>query len=129
MDNMILAAQEEYVKGISFGPCADTCSSRSATATSNGCSPTGASRWTHDHVPLGPALRSGAGEADAPPPAPLPRAMARRRDLHPGQRAMTLLVPGRRRHRPDDRLPTQCHAGQEDSEALLQACPQPEAHP
>src|SRR3954468_2317638 len=28
-----------------------------------------------------------------------------RRDVHPGQRAMALLVPSRRRHRPDDRLP------------------------
>src|SRR4051794_9293724 len=42
---------------------------------------------------------------------------------------MALPVPGRRRHRPDDRLSAQCQAGQEGSEALLQACPQPGAHP
>src|SRR4051794_27030489 len=29
----------------------------------------------------------------------------------------------------DDRFPAQRYAGQEDSEALLQACPRPEAHP
>jgi hypothetical protein len=57
--------------------------------------------------------------------APLPRAMVRRRDIHPGQRAMALPVPGCRRHRPDNRLPAQRQAGQEGSQALLHACPRP----
>src|SRR5215217_8127791 len=55
--------------------------------------------------------------------APLPRAVVRRRGLHPGQRAMALSLPSGRRHRPDDRLPAQRQAGQESSQALLQACP------
>src|SRR3954447_7107291 len=42
---------------------------------------------------------------------------------------MVLLVPSGRRHRPDDRLPAQRQAGQEGSEALLQACPRPGAYP
>src|SRR3954447_10579268 len=42
---------------------------------------------------------------------------------------MALPVPGGRRHRPDDRLSAQRQAGQEGSQALLQACPRPEAHP
>ena len=39
---------------------------------------------------------------------------------------MALLVPGRRRHRPDDRLSARRQAGQEGSKALLQAYPRPE---
>src|SRR3954452_16263163 len=42
---------------------------------------------------------------------------------------MALLVPSGRRHWSDDRLPAQCQAGQEGSEALLQACPRPGAYP
>src|SRR4051812_41842687 len=37
----------------------------------------------HEHVPLGPALRPGAREADAPAPAAVPWAVARRRNLPP----------------------------------------------
>ena len=46
---------------------------------------------SHPPLALGPTLRPRAGEADALPPAAVPRAMARRRDGYSGRWAMALL--------------------------------------
>src|SRR4051794_27562683 len=46
---------------------------------------------SHPPLALGPTLRPRAAEADAPPPAAVPRAMARRRDGYSGRWAMALL--------------------------------------
>src|SRR3954464_12136030 len=46
-----------------------------------------------------------------------------------GWRYLYRALPSGRRHRSDDRLPAHCQAGQEGSQALLQACPRPGAYP
>src|SRR3712207_3871561 len=60
---------------------------------------------------------------------PWPRAVARRRDLPAGRRAMALPLPGGRRHGADDRLPAQRQARQEGGQALLPSGARPGEHP